>query len=682
MTVNLSALAGAGQQFFDNNGNPLAGGKLWSYQAGTTTPKTTYTTSAGNVEHTNPIVLDSAGRVATGEIWLTAGENYKFVLMTSVDVTIATWDNITGINGTGIASNAVNVQYDPAGTGATQRTVQSKLRENVSVKDFGAVGDGVTDDRAAIEAAVNAVYAAGGGTVYLPEGTYLIASFSSGYYTVRAKDGVSFVGEGPKSIIKMANGMVSATQGISFLYDHTNPITNVRYSNFTLDWNGQNNPNPNTVAGNVTRMGTGNGATNWHADNITFLNPGGHHNIWIAGGGNQNSVTNCVFVNAGRAVTGNTLITDHSSIYTNCDSTVVSDNVFWCSNLNDTVATAIELHGNNITCTGNVVYGYSKGVIYGASENTGDNTGCTVANNQLIQVIEGVRLHTADTYTNDLVEVCNNSIYLRPVTNIVNIGVYMLAQSTVVSKRISIQNNQIYLSAINQFALDHRGIILVDVSDLTVTGNAIFNFSGQGVYIETVVGGLINGMVSDNSIYGCGTSSTSSLKQGIRVNAGASGAVTTLKIANNIVASATPYGGTVAVDGISFNSGTFQRLEILNNTVTGQSGISISKGAVEALNVCLVQHVGTENPFNNIKATFGSEYRAIDSNRIWKALNTPNNGNSDVWISEEYSTAAPTTGLHTRGDRAWNIAPAVGQPKSWVCTVFGTPGTWVSEGNL
>lgn len=138
MTVNLSALAGAGQQFFDNNGTILTAGKLYSYAAGTTTPQATYTTASGSTAHSNPIVLDSAGRVATGEIWLTAGNNYKFVLKTSADVTLATWDNITGINGTGITSNASSVAYDPAGTGAVATTVQSKLRESVSVKDFGA----------------------------------------------------------------------------------------------------------------------------------------------------------------------------------------------------------------------------------------------------------------------------------------------------------------------------------------------------------------------------------------------------------------------------------------------------------------------------------------------------------------------------------------------------------------
>jgi hypothetical protein len=47
-----------------------------------------------------------------------------------------------------------------------------------------------------------------------------------------------------------------------------------------------------------------------------------------------------------------------------------------------------------------------------------------------------------------------------------------------------------------------------------------------------------------------------------------------------------------------------------------------------------------------------------------------------------YGTAAPAAGTWALGDRVFNSAPAVGQPKGWICTVAGTPGAWVSEGNL
>jgi hypothetical protein len=96
MAVFLSPIGGAGWQFFNNDGTVLSGGKIYTYAAGTSTPKATYTTSLGNIAHANPIILDSAGRVSTGEIWLSSG-TYKFSLFTSASVLIATYDNISGV---------------------------------------------------------------------------------------------------------------------------------------------------------------------------------------------------------------------------------------------------------------------------------------------------------------------------------------------------------------------------------------------------------------------------------------------------------------------------------------------------------------------------------------------------------------------------------------------------------
>jgi hypothetical protein len=98
MTVSISLFAGVGAQFFTDDGVPLAGGLIYSYAAGTTTPKVTYTSSAGTIAHPNPIILNSAGRVPSGEIWLTLG-SYKFTLATSTNVTIATYDNVSSIGG-------------------------------------------------------------------------------------------------------------------------------------------------------------------------------------------------------------------------------------------------------------------------------------------------------------------------------------------------------------------------------------------------------------------------------------------------------------------------------------------------------------------------------------------------------------------------------------------------------
>ena len=117
MAVFLSPVGGAAAQFFTNSGVILSGGKLYSYAAGTTTPQATFTSSSGNTNHTNPIILDSAGRVPGGEIWLSSS-SYKFVLNTSVDVLIATYDNIRGLGATSVTNytgNGSTVAYAVTG---------------------------------------------------------------------------------------------------------------------------------------------------------------------------------------------------------------------------------------------------------------------------------------------------------------------------------------------------------------------------------------------------------------------------------------------------------------------------------------------------------------------------------------------------------------------------------------
>lgn len=118
MAVFLSPVGGVAAQFFTNTGAVLTGGKLYTYAAGTTTPQVTYTTSAGNVARTNPVVLDAAGRVpGSGEIWVLP-ISYKFVLRDSNDVLIATYDNVFGANAfavTNYTGNGSTVAYAVSG---------------------------------------------------------------------------------------------------------------------------------------------------------------------------------------------------------------------------------------------------------------------------------------------------------------------------------------------------------------------------------------------------------------------------------------------------------------------------------------------------------------------------------------------------------------------------------------
>ena len=91
-------------QFFDANGDPLVGGKLYSYIAGTTTPQATYTDESGSTANTNPVILDSRGEAS---VWFGTGV-YKLALKTAADVDVWTVDNIG--SDVSVADLAIGIQ--------------------------------------------------------------------------------------------------------------------------------------------------------------------------------------------------------------------------------------------------------------------------------------------------------------------------------------------------------------------------------------------------------------------------------------------------------------------------------------------------------------------------------------------------------------------------------------------
>ena len=87
------------QTVLDDDGVAVSGAKIYTYEAGTTTNATTYTTSALSVANANPIVADSAGRYVA---YLAAGANLRFIIKTSADVTIDDQDNIQSVPGASV----------------------------------------------------------------------------------------------------------------------------------------------------------------------------------------------------------------------------------------------------------------------------------------------------------------------------------------------------------------------------------------------------------------------------------------------------------------------------------------------------------------------------------------------------------------------------------------------------
>ena len=162
-------------QFFDSNGDPLSGGKVYTYAAGTSTPLATYTDQGGATPNANPVILDSRGEAA---IWF-GGSSYKLVLKTSADVLIWTADNVTAALASLAASTGSSlIGFIQAGTGAVATTVDTVLQDlEVNIRRFGATqaASGATNS-AAFAAANSYLAGLGGGTILIPRGTYTFSA--------------------------------------------------------------------------------------------------------------------------------------------------------------------------------------------------------------------------------------------------------------------------------------------------------------------------------------------------------------------------------------------------------------------------------------------------------------------------------------------------------------------------
>jgi hypothetical protein len=674
MSANLSPVGGAAAQFLDNNGNPLTGGKLYTYEAGTTTPQAAYTTSAGNVAHANPIILDAAGRVPGGEIWLTASLDYKFSLFTSADVLIATWDNIVGINGTGIATNASAVAYDPAGSGAVQRTVESKLRESVSVKDFGAVGDGLTNDTDAIQAAIDAVNSAGGGMVLFPEPSVAYRTTAP----VTLYDFVSLQGQSKDTKIfrDFANGFAFVAINQSY----------ISIENF---WIYSTTPSVTSPSGAIGFQG---GA--YHRVNDVTVVGMRQYGVWLYDS-SYNTVENCGFSGWIGAYQQDS-----------CDIAVLN-NANW-----NTI--------RNNKCFGGGDHGILVQDTYAGAQPTGNKI---IGNNVGEHAAYGIAVYMTNIF-NTKTQVVNNDvrdILGSSLSGASGAGIYIQSAGGTICSGNAVSN--CCRSTTNFFTLSPASIGVTSPS-----GSATYPVVIRGNSVDSVRGPCIAAITNGGPVTiegnACTLNSADAAANPRSIYVSNSPRCT---ISNNVIEHTSP---TYAIDVIARSGVIVNDTAILNNSVrASQYGISVNRAdtatheslrmignyvegpTVQSVAIALVSGssiigniiYGDSIVFelnNSVRSRMeGNSLISADAanpviffvgtntGSIFSETNTiigrvSNSAASGVTVSQ-YGNTAPVTGNNWNvGDRVIQSVPVVGQPKGWRCTVAGNPGTWVSEGNL
>lgn len=166
--------------FTDNSGNPLAGGKVFTYQAGTTTPKAMYTDNLGVTPETNPIILDSNGKKQ-----VYANGSYKLVIKTSTDVTLYTFDNLFFGNSSGgdttislgTATGAANTYAAAPSPAFTQYNVGQLVLFRAHQSNTGAATLNISALGAKPLRKGNGSVALQGGDI--PNGSYVLAVYEA-----------------------------------------------------------------------------------------------------------------------------------------------------------------------------------------------------------------------------------------------------------------------------------------------------------------------------------------------------------------------------------------------------------------------------------------------------------------------------------------------------------------------
>ena len=545
--------------------------------------------------------------------------------------------------------------------------------------DYGAVGDGATDDSQAMQDTIDAAYTeylASGyiQTAYFPPGDYSVNTSRADYtggdtygILLQPRPGVRIIGAGMDSTTWIApDDYRSATRGVSLLFNMNASefLDGLEIAGITFD----NNGDQNLVAygtSNYTWIGSNNCA-NVKIHDCKFKDTTGLWCIYLGadvGDTNKNAwIYNNVFENVSTAIAGS-ISPDHTSIYSNLDNTIIWNNQF-DGGAYDAVGSAFELHGNDSRGYGNVIKNYRWGVHVAPNGYSGDSiSGISVSDNIIETSTGGVwtwvplaseSVGTVEVSRN-LINITDNgtSTYPRAILNYDVDGP--------ISDFI-VMDNIIHMYGTSPHAI---GIYLAAYKNTSVTGNKIFGATRAGVY-NAVGPNFLSGDISQNYIEDCGTSSGSSdweNRSTASITSMPDGKIAdggVMKVNNNQINTAGRYG-------IVMNAANVTKNSLMDNDITAPTVAEIWTTTSYTDEKMLIDHVAHDylNSFEYVS----------DGSRISNPYNWGQYLNG-VLHQVTYATDAPTSGYWWVGDVCWHTDGTSGQPVGWVCTATGAPGTW------
>jgi len=172
--------------------DPNAAGLVHFYVNNTSNLATVYTDLAGTIPSSNPVTLGADGRLPS-DIYTAVSLRVKVSDLLSAQISqddnvspLSAIENLTELASIAASGGSALIGFINSGTGATARTVQAKLRDNVSPLDFGATGDGLADDTAELQLVINA---AAGKWIDLQGLTYKVSTTLTGVSNMRFRNG-------------------------------------------------------------------------------------------------------------------------------------------------------------------------------------------------------------------------------------------------------------------------------------------------------------------------------------------------------------------------------------------------------------------------------------------------------------------------------------------------------------